>query len=142
VSPAIAIPLGVGFEHLALPKLQLVLRCAQVLAARGVKQVTQFSSGELADIRAAADRVRQQQQQKVQQLGLPARLLRFAIRQVGKRLVTAPLMLIPGAVQPEGLTGSSCASIHALLAYTTSSLNNTKMSSGGCRRRLGCLCVH
>jgi hypothetical protein len=67
-----------------------------VLAARGVKQVKQFSSGELADIRAAADRVRQQQQRQVQQLGLPARLLRFAIRQVGKRLVTAPLMLIPG----------------------------------------------
>ena len=73
----------------------------QVLAARGVKQVKQFSKDELDDIRAAADRERQQQQRQVQQLGLPARLLRFAIRQVGKRLVTAPLMLIPGAVQPK-----------------------------------------
>jgi hypothetical protein len=94
-------PLVTISSTLPVPKLQPALCCAQVLAARGVKQVKQFSTDELDDIRAAAGRERQQQQRQVQQLGLPARLLRFAIRQVGKRLVTAPLMLIPGAVQPK-----------------------------------------
>jgi hypothetical protein len=71
-----------------------------VLAHRGVKQVKQFTPEELEDIRAAAARERQRQQQQVQQAGLLAKVIRFAVRQLGRRLVTAPLMLIPGATQP------------------------------------------
>ena len=126
----LAISLDVGFKQLALHRLQLAPYCVQVLAARGVKQVKQFSKDELDDIRAAADRERQQQQRQVQQLGLPARLLRFAIRQVGKRLVTAPLMLIPGgfSVQPKAPLVRHVPAFNALLTYT-SSLSNTRMSS-------------
>jgi hypothetical protein len=114
---------------------------AQVLAHRGVKQVQQFTSDELEDIRAAAASERQRHERQVQQRGLPAKIVRFALRQVGQRMVTAPLMLIPGVALPNGLHDCDCQ-LHSLRAcrFMTSSIDLI-MISGACRHWLGCLCV-
>lgn len=67
-----------------------------MLAHKGVKDVKKFSSTELAEIRARATAQQKRNNAEVQKLGLPAKLVRCALRRVGQRIVTAPLMLIPG----------------------------------------------
>jgi hypothetical protein len=67
-----------------------------VLAHRGVKDVKKFSPAELDEIRAVAATQKQRSNAEVQQWGVLGKLVRFVIRQVGQRLVTAPLLLIPG----------------------------------------------
>lgn len=66
-----------------------------VLARRG-QTVAPFSEGELSALKASMQRKEAQRQLHRQQQGAAEKLLRYAMRQVGQRLVTAPLLLVPG----------------------------------------------
>jgi len=76
--------------------IRLQMRRAQVLAHRGLRDVEKFSPAEMDEIRAAAAAQKQHSDAEVQKWGVVGKLTRFALWQVGQRLVTAPLLLIPG----------------------------------------------
>lgn len=87
---------GLPVQHSATLGACRVGDLLQVLAHRGLTSVQKFSPAELEDIRQEASAERQRQQRAAPQRGLLAKILRLALRRVGQRVVTAPLMLIPG----------------------------------------------
>mmetsp|Transcript_8568 Transcript_8568/g.25657 ORF Transcript_8568/g.25657 Transcript_8568/m.25657 type:complete len:263 (+) Transcript_8568:345-1133(+) len=65
-----------------------------VLERRGVKPAP-FTSAEISELKAKAEAIEAQRKQLRAQRGVPEKLLRFGLRQVGQRLLTAPLLLVP-----------------------------------------------
>lgn len=66
-----------------------------VLTRQG-QTVKPFSKQEISAITATMQSKEAERLQKRQQQGVPEKLLRLAIRTVGQRLVSAPLLLVPG----------------------------------------------
>lgn len=68
----------------------------EVLARQGCKNVQPFSAAEMTELKAAAERRNMRSSAAAKQRSIPVKLLHWVWGVFGQRIVTAPLLLIPG----------------------------------------------
>ena len=72
------------------------MKFLQVLARQGVRKVQPFTAAELEELQCAVKAQKACRAAELQKRGLPEKAARWALGLVGQRVVTAPLLLVPG----------------------------------------------